>query len=454
MQAALEAGSGERVALLTARASARRLAETLAALANGQGGLIVLGASQSGALSGLSAPEKGRQKLAAAALQTDPPLLLPEPGLFEFGGHALAASAVPSGLPHVYSVKGQYLIRSGRHNRPLLPDELRRLLLNRGEAGFETQPLKGATFEDLDGERIAAHQRHLGGLAPDSARELLLSRGCLSGQPPEHMPTVAGMLLFGREPQRWLRSAEITCVRYVGEQMSDDFVREDVRGVLPDQIRRAEAFVSSNMRRGMRLRGLSRSEVPEYPISVVREAIVNAVAHRDYSIRGDNIRLLMFSDRLEVYSPGRLPGHVTLDNLLDERFSRNAALVQVLAEMGFIERLGYGIDRMIAVCQKEGLDSPEFAETAAGFKVTFFGQGAGLMGAAPPSSMWATMHLNPRQEEMLTYLKEHRRITNRDYQQLCPDASPETLRRDFADLVDRGILLKIGEKRATYYVLK
>ncbi len=84
--------------------------------------------------------------------------------------------------------------------------------------------------------------------------------------------------------------------------MGDEFVREDAVGTLPQQIRRAEAFVTANMRRGMRIDGLARSEVAEYPMPVVREAIVNAVAHRDYSIRGDDVRVLMFSNRMEIYT--------------------------------------------------------------------------------------------------------------------------------------------------------
>jgi len=97
------------------------------------------------------------------------------------------------------------------------------------------------------------------------------------------------------------------------------------------------------IRHSMRLTGFTRQETAEYPLGVVREAIVNAVAHRDYAIRGDDIRVLMFSDHMEVYSPGRLPGHVTLDNLVTERFSRNEAIAQVLSDLGFVERLGYGI---------------------------------------------------------------------------------------------------------------
>ena len=121
------------------------------------------------------------------------------------------------------------------------------------------------------------------------------------------VPTVAGLLLFGRNPQQFVRSAEIICVRYRGLTMSDEFVRQDIAGPLKEQLRQAEAFVVGNMRQGMRITGMTREDSTEYPIAVVREAIVNAIAHRDYSIRGEGIRLLMFADRLEVYSPGGCP---------------------------------------------------------------------------------------------------------------------------------------------------
>lgn len=449
LRALLATGSNERTALLNARASLRQISETLIALANAQGGLLIL-RGEDKAL----APETVHETVAAALLASDPPLITPLPQQVEVDGQPLLVVLIPPGLPHVYSFEGHYLTRSGRLNRPMQADELRRRLIDRSEANFESQTPAGATKDDLDSERIGAYQEVLSPSTGHSPTALLINRGCLADAGDSLRPTVAGLLLFGREPQRWLRAATITCVRYAGPAMTDVFVREDIGGVLPDQIRRAEAFVTANMRRGARLRGLAREEIPEYPIAVVREAIVNAIAHRDYSIRGDDIRVLMFSDRLEVYSPGRLPGHITLENLVEERFSRNTAIVQVLAELGFIERLGYGIDRMIAACEREGLPRPIFIETTAGFQVTIFGHGPELIGAAPPASLWAHLHLNPRQEQALTFLQANRRITSHDFQALCPDASPETLRRDFADLVDRSLLLKIGEKRATYYVLK
>ncbi len=332
-------------------------------------------------------------------------------------------------------------------------------------ATFEAQPAPSASLEDIDWglvrEYLAAHPAATAAdvpalPVPALARELAQRTGCLTrgeqGDPAQ--PTYAALLMFGRAPQQFIPSSEITLVRYAGRQMSDQFVREEVRGTLPEQIRRAEAFLVSNMRHGHRLSAWRREEQTEYPLEAVREAVVNAVAHRDYSVKGEGIRVLMFDDRLEVYSPGRLPGHVTLDNIVDERFSRNWIVVRILSDLGFIERLGYGIDRMIAAMAEAGLARPAFSETANGFKVLLNGQGERLVTSGPDASRWSHLRLNERQLKALVFLTENDRVTNRLYQELCPDVSAETIRRDLAELVDLDLLLKIGDKRATYYILK
>jgi ATP-dependent DNA helicase RecG len=449
-------GSGS-VALLPEAASPRRVGETLAALANAHGGVLVLGVNTAGQPAGLSSPELVRDQAEAAALTAEPPLVLPLPEIVTLDGRALCVVHVPPGLSQVYSIKGQYLTRAGKENRVMSTAELRNLLIARGEGHFEATVAPGSSRADLDESAVERYLERLPGLAATSPSAALLARGCLKTAPQgdaEGVPTWAGLLLFGRNPQQYLPTAEINAVRYAGTTMSDEFVREDIHGPLGEQIRRAEAFLVANMRRGMRIRGFTREEVTEYPLAVAREAVVNAVAHRDYNVRGDSIRLLMFSDRMEVYSPGRLPGHVTLDNLLTERFSRNEVIVQVLSDLGFIERLGYGIDRMIAAMQEAGLPAPRFEETAAGFRVTLLSQGHELVSASAAAQRWGNELLNPRQEQAMSFIAQHGRITNSAFQSLCPDVSPETIRRDLADLVDRGLLMKIGEKRATYYIMK
>ena len=379
------------------------------------------------------------------------------PKVMELDGRALVSITVPPGLPHVYSFDGRYLSREGDEINPLSPRVLRRLMMARGELRWEAQTPDGATRDDLDWDAVAAYVDRLGMMSDGSAERLLLQRGCLVGEANDAVPTFAGLLLFGREPERWVRGAAIDMARFSGTEMSDTFARQTITGALPHQLRQAEAFLVENMRTTVRMGvGLTREERPLFPLAAAREALVNAVAHRDYDITGDQVRVLLFADRLEVNSPGHLPGPVTVDNIVDERFSRNEVIVQVLADMGFIERLGYGIDRMIRLMEEDQLPPPEFEENAGGFRVTLRAAASSI--AAPDAvadlDQFAHVDLNQRQGKAIEFLMVHRRITNREYQQLCPEVHPETLRRDLADLVSQDALLKVGDKRATYYILK
>jgi ATP-dependent DNA helicase RecG len=455
VESLLAAGRGAHLELLPERTPRRRLAETMAAMANGEGGSILLGVSpRRGQAQGLADTGQVRDRVLQAALACDPALIIPLPRVVEtWDGLEVMLVEIPRGLSSAYCVDGRYLMRDGMQNRPLTSRELRRLLVERGETSVESRQVTGAAYDDLDAQKISRYLECVPALATLSPQEVLLKRGCLR-EGNGMRPTVAGVLLFAKDVERYVHN-EILVVRYAGREMSDEFVREDIRDTLPEQVRRAEGAVLANLRTGARLSALQREERLEYPPKAVREAIVNAVAHRDYSLRGDEIRISVFSDRLEFYSPGRLPGHVTVDNIVQERFSRNQVIVQVLSDMGFVERLGYGIDRMIKLMAEEGLPTPDFRETGNGFVVTLYGHGGDFLpGAGSRHRQWRLMGLNERQIAALQHLSGHERITNREYQELCPGVSAETIRRDLADLVHRGLLLKIGRKRATYYIFK
>ncbi len=447
-------------------ASPNHLAETLAAFANSNGGVVLLGIDpRNGTVRGIRALDAATEKALAAGLRCEPPLILPRPEKCILDDKPVLVLQTPAGLPQAYALRGKYPARSGKKNVALGPRQLRQLLRERGETTFEMQAVTSVGLDDLDEAAVAAYASSFLGDSMSASQkgnlqsksgvlELLHRRGCLIKDDGTWRPTTAGFLLFGREPQCVFQSAEIVLARYSGKQMSDEFLSETARGALAEQVRRAEAFIAANMRKGARIDGLQRAERPEYPMPAVREAIVNAVAHRDYGIRGDEIRVMMFSDRIQVYSPGRLPGHVTLDNLVDERFSRNEVIAQVLADMGFIERLGYGIDRMIRLMREWGLPAPRFAETANGFLVTLRGPGDKWSTEDSARDKWLRMELNERQVAALEFLAKNPRIANRDYREMFPEVSEETIRRDLADLVEEGLLLKMGDKRGTFYILK
>jgi ATP-dependent DNA helicase RecG len=145
-----------------------------------------------------------------------------------------------------------------------------------------------------------------------------------------------------------------------------------------------------------------------------------------------------------------------LENLLEARFSRNAVITQVLSDLGYVERLGYGLDRVVAVLRQNGMRPPRFEETAGTFRVTLFNDlGFDVQSnLSLEGSFYQRLELNPRQRLVLQHMARQRRITNRDYQELCPDVHAETLRRDLADLVSKGAIIKVGDKKTTYYILK
>jgi ATP-dependent DNA helicase RecG len=437
------------------------LAVTLAALANTAGGTLFLGINpDSGKIQGVQDIPSVIDRVFQACLLVEPTLVIPLPRVKRVSQVEVLQISVPQGLPHVFSLEGRYYWREGRQTSPIPPRQLRQLLVKKGMVLFEARLPPEVTYQNLDEQQIEAYvqayyaaSKILEGESRPKINDILLQRGCLQEVKGELRPTYAALLLFGRSPQRWLPAAQILAARFSGHSFGDRFIKEEINGSLISQLKQAEKFLRANLQSVVRLIGFSHQEVPEYPFDAVRELIVNAIAHRDYNVQGDCIHLNIYSDRLEVTSPGDLPGPITVDNILATRFSRNPVIVQVLADLGYVERLGYGLDRVVTTMRENSLPPPSFEETAGTFRVTLHNTPAE---ASSPSelSKYQLLDFNPRQISALNYLSAQRRITNREFQELCPDVHAETLRRDLADLVSRGLLIKIGDKKATYYILK
>jgi ATP-dependent DNA helicase RecG len=437
------------------------LAAAMAAMANTTGGKLFLGINpRSGQIAGIKDLKPSIDQVFQACLVVDPTLVIPVPKVRKVSRTEILEITIPEGLPHVYSLQGRYYHRQGKRTSPIPARQLRRLLVERGMVPFESRLPPGVSYEDLDPEQIETFAQGYfsavkinDGETDLSIDDLLLQRGILKQDGDEIKPTYAALLLFGRTPQRWLPAAHILAARFSDVTFGDQFIKQELNGSLIHQLQQAEQFLSANLQSVVRLIGFTHQEAFEYPFEAVRELIVNAIAHRDYNVQGDSIHLNIFSDHLEVTSPGELPGPINLTNIYESRFSRNPVIVQVLSDLGYVERLGYGLDRVVTMMRGNSLPAPRLEEVARTFRVTLFNSPT-QDAAARDISQYQLEGINPRQSSALNYLGKHRRITNREYQELCPEVHPETLRRDFADLVARGILIKIGEKRATYYILK
>lgn len=446
--------SGQFIAYLS-EAETDRLAETLIAFANGDGGTVLVGLTPDGVLDDSLTAEEVESLLWRAQSRCRPAVRTEWQQMETSQGTAIAIRVIRSTELHTLD-DGRVLIRVGGENRPLVGDEVSHLAATKATGDFETDVVAGVGCSDLSQEIIQEYivkRQERGRLVLSRpVDQVMVEIGALTeaGE-----PTVTGVLLFGREPQFYLPQSGLVFVRFAGteprgpEGLPGYARREEIQGPLPRLIEAAWKVLWEEMRVAAVVKGLERQERSEYPPFAVREALVNAVCHRDYRLKGRRIEVRMFDDRLEVISPGGLPGYITVDNIVDEHFSRNPRIVGGLFQWGYIEELGLGIDRMIEDMVQAGHPPPEFKATPYSFTVIL--RNVHERRAAPAA--WERS-MNERQLKALNYVREQGSITNREYQALCSSASSETLRLDLKDLVDRGILLRIGAKKGTYYILK
>ena len=363
---------------------------------------------------------------------------------------------VPKSSDAHFLLDGRMLVRQGHENVEVDSPGVQRMGGHAATSDFELETVAGATRDDLDDNVIDEYMERRQKRTPRSRilpkDKLLQQIGAMSE---DGTPTANGLLLFGKEPQLFLPQAKTIFVKFADTQPRRPGGeigygrREELVGPLPLIIDRAWRVTWEEMNKQAVVKGLQRNEELEYPEVAVREALVNAVAHRDYRLRGRGIEIRMYTDRLEVTSPGGLPAHITLDNIVDEHYSRNPRIVNGLYQWGYIEELGLGVDSMIEAMVNAGHVPPEFDATASRFTVKLFNR------KDPALAVQKWEHtMNERQLKALEFLQRNEAITNSDYRELCPHVGAETLRLDLADLVSKGILLKIGEKRGTRYILK
>ena len=349
---------------------------------------------------------------------------------------------------------GRVLVRRGVVNSPLGGQGIQRLVEDKNSGVFEECLVKEASIEDFDNQLLREYaelrDRRSRFFVNSSTEEILRE---INAVDQGGTATINGILTFCSIPQRWLPQSSIVFVKFLGTSprgfggQAGFSRREEITGPLPRLIERTWKYIWSEMAVSAVVQGLEREETTEYPPFAVREAIVNAVCHRDYRMRGRRIEVRMFADRLEVVSPGGLPGFVTVENLVDEHYSRNPRIVQNLYQWGYIEGLGLGIHRMIEVMKEAGHQPPSFDARDNSFTVTLYNS------RVPQKSEVVKPQTNQRQDKALEYLRHNGSITNREYKKVCFDVSSETLRLDLADLVRKGLVQKLGDKKGTRYVL-
>ena len=366
---AVRLGEDSRLELKEVRFKGRRLegprrdviADEIAAFANARGGRLVLGVTDQREPQALTPLELNQLMAVVGEVCTDsirPPLeyeahRVPSPSARE--GGVLVVDVFPGATVH--RSPGGCFRRRGDAKRQMDSDGIRRLLLARGQSDatdVDAQPVAGTGVNSLR----PTHWRRYASSRTDEPAEVQLGKlkfvkedaaGALRA-------TVGGLLLGAEDPREWLPNAYIQAVRYDGSRMDGNrqLDAQDVGGPLNAQIKEAMRFVLRN-RRVAAHKDPQRRDVPEYSDRAVFEALVNAVVHRDYAASGSHIRLFMFDDRLELYSPGGLANSMTVDDLRTSQFTRNQLLSSRLGQCPVEETAGAGERRYFIERRGEGI---------------------------------------------------------------------------------------------------
>jgi ATP-dependent DNA helicase RecG len=365
-------------------------------------------------------------------------------------------------------IGGSYL-RVGNTNRLLGEAEVRAILRSSERDDADSQPVPGTTVDDLSPTLITTYREALGRRSPGSTRlampdeELLYAAGALARAGDRLVPSVAGLLFFSEHPQRWLPAAFVSFLQFPGTEVADaatpgtgpgpvylDNIR--LEGPLTSIIEETRRTVSARIKRQALLEGFTRRDVPEYPDWAYREAVVNAVAHRDYGLSGSHIQVRLFADRLEVQSPGGLFGTVSEDNLETEQSTRNHAIVRLLEDFGLVEQRGIGIDRMVRSMLNAGLERPLFRDSLTSFLVVLMNHTMMDEDAYRWLAAFSDYHLTDHQRVALVYAWRSGKIVNRDYQKFNSVTSVAAT-KDLRGLVAMDLLRQHGTRGSAYYTL-
>jgi predicted HTH transcriptional regulator len=263
---------------------------------------------------------------------------------------------------------------------------------------IDALPVRGPTLADLDLGRVERHvQTARSTVAADALSYLQQQRGVIAVDG-ELVPTLGGLLCFGREPQRWLPQTGIALTRYAGTTANSNQVLDirDLRGSLFDLIDQAEAYLWAQSNHGFRLEsGPRRIPLDQYPRTAIRELVVNAVAHRDYRVAGSRVKIEMFRNQIEWTSPGGLPPGITVENILKSQYTRNPVLVHFLFDAGYIEQRGMGLDTVVNSLAEEQLPYPTMEDAGSSFLIRIEGHGAvdrhAAMGLSAPVAQLYTL---------------------------------------------------------------
>jgi len=432
------------------------LLHVITSFVNSSGGEVYLGVDDDKEVVGINITPRLKDKIQQACNTIEDPISVEMEARNIYGKNVLIIK-VSKGNNVPYVVSGAVYIRSCAITRPATKQEITDMIASSGYIQFEKQPVRTASYTDIEEEKVKSfldrYTRKKGrGIPNITLPQVLVNMGVAIVEGNKVIPTTTGLLFFGKNPQEFIPHSRVIIARFKGVVPVDFIDKAELTGSLLEIIEESEKFIKRNTRKSSKIIDFERIDIPEYPYVAIREAIVNAVAHREYITDKSPIQIGIFDDRIEIVNPG-VP-KIAVAELEGKHIPRNELICHLLNDMGYMEGFGTGISRMKVQMREHGLSDPILEVEKQFFKVTFHGPKEDILKLVKPKRTDLRKEgLNDRQIKALAYIFDKDMISHKEYCKLF-DVNNFTAFKELKELVDKGLVKQHGKGLDSHYEIQ
>jgi len=444
----VESGETQEVEFKESFHSSQEFSKIMCGFANTYGGIIIIGVNAKKEVVGLKEDlDKLQQKISSSAQAVSPPLI-PSIAIHNIDNKKVISIIIQRAIDNTFhTFQGVIWVKIGSTLKKIEGNQIVDFLRSKQILCFDETP-SGAKISDIDANKIKDYlniRKQLDYFKSHAIEDFLMSMKLATKNGDLKIKNSA-LLFFAKNPMLFNPQIELKLVRFEGVEPVKIISHELVQSDLIESIEKALSFVKTNISKSIQIKlDAKREEKYQYPIDVIREAIVNAVAHRDYFSK-DAIQIYIFTNRIEITNPGSLPQGLPKELFGTLSVQRNPLTYKILRDYGYVEGLGSGVPRMINGMREHGLMDPEFGIYERFFRIVLKNKSSDLKPIKDHSD------LNDRQIKALKFLKENKSIKTKMYIKIN-NVSFGTARLDINEMVNFGYLKKVGSFRGAYYII-
>ncbi len=447
---AIQSGEGKNLEFKVELPSSNTLAKTVIAFSNTGGGKLIIGVNDQGEIVGLK-PDVDifelQDKVASMIYETCYPNVLPEIYTTTINDKLVMAIEVYRGnlLPYYLKHQGKnegVYIRVGATNRKASHENILELERQRMNISFDQEVNRETTFESLD---VSPVVDRFANAEKDFNQTVMKNLKLIYEENGKIYPTNGLLIILGK-----FEHVRMKCSRFKGTTMDVFLDRKEYDGDLFTQLENTENFIKNHIRLSSEIKGLQREDQYELPLAAIREGLINAVVHRDYTNDGRDIKVGIYDDIVNIVSPGAFPSTITQEDILEGRSEiRNKVIARVFKELNYIEQWGSGIRRIKSSCKERGLKEPEIVEKGDSVDVSLYRE---VIHAEVVRE--DQISLTEQEEKIIEFLKAHNnQLRTKDAKSVL-GVEERRAREILKDLVDKQVIIKKGKGPSTFYEKK